>query len=131
MSQCAGFANRPGGWVNVNIEFKNLSAEETTRKLIDQSTRKLRKKLARLDGDETFLRIMVEENSVRKLYRVSISLELPKKTLASQEERHDLDETIRDGFSEIERQIETYKATLRGEHEWKRRARREELRKSK
>jgi ribosome-associated translation inhibitor RaiA len=131
MSQCAGFADRPGGWVNVNIEFKNLSAEETTRKLIDQSTRKLRKKLARLDGDETFLRIMVEENSVRKLYRVSISLELPKKTLASQEERHDLDETIRDGFSEIERQIETYKATLRGEHEWKRRARREELRKSK
>jgi ribosome-associated translation inhibitor RaiA len=117
--------------VNVNIEFKNLSAEETTRKLIDQSTLKLRKKLARLDGDETFLRIMVEENSVRKLYRVSISLELPKKTLASQEERHDLNETIRDGFSEIERQIETYKATLRGEHEWKRRARREDLRKNK
>jgi ribosome-associated translation inhibitor RaiA len=131
MSQCAGFADRPGGWVNVNIEFKNLSAEETTRKLIDQSTRKLRKKLARLDGDETFLRIMVEENSVRKLYRVSISLELPKKTLASQEERHDLNETIGDGFSEIERRIETYKATLRGEHEWKRRARREALRKNK
>jgi ribosome-associated translation inhibitor RaiA len=131
MSQCAGFADRPGGRVNVNIEFKSLSAEETTRKLIDQSTRKLRKKLARLDGDETFLRIMVEENSVRKLYRVSISLELPKKTLASQEERHDLNETIRDGFSEIEHRIETYKVTLRGEHEWKRRARREELRKNK
>jgi ribosome-associated translation inhibitor RaiA len=117
--------------VNVNIEFKNLSAEETTRKLLDQSAGKLRKKLARLAGDESFLRVMIEENTARKLYRVSITLELPKKTLASQEERHDLNETIRDGFNEIERQIETYKATLRGEHEWKRRARREELRKNK
>jgi ribosome-associated translation inhibitor RaiA len=131
MPQCAGFADRPGGWVNVNIEFKNLSANEPTRKLIDQSAGKLRKKLARLAGDESFLRVMIEENTARKLYRVSITLELPKKTLASQEERHDLNETIRDGFSEIERQIETYKATLRGEHEWKRRARREELRKNK
>ena len=26
---------------------------------------------------------MIEENSVRKLYRVSITLELPKKTLAT------------------------------------------------
>jgi ribosome-associated translation inhibitor RaiA len=117
--------------VNVNIEFKNLPPDETLRKLIDQLTRKLRKKLARLAGEESFLRVMVEENTARKLYRVSITLELPKKTLASQEERHDINETIRDAFIEIDRQIETYKATLRGEHEWKRRARREELRKNK
>ena len=117
--------------MNVNIEFKNLAPDETLRKLIDQLTRKLRKKLARLAGDESFLRVMVEENTARKLYRVSITLELPKKTLASQEERHDMNETIRDAFIEIDRQTETYKATLRGEHEWKRRARREELRKNK
>ena len=117
--------------MNVNIEFKNLPPDQTLRKLIDRLTGKLRKKLAGLDGDETFLRVMVEENTARKLYRVSITLELPKKTLASQEERHDLNETVRDAFIEIDRQIETYKATLRGEHEWKRRARREELRKNK
>ena len=117
--------------MNVNIEFKNLAPDETLRKLIDQLNRKLQKKLARLAGDETFLRIMVDENTVRKLYRVSITLELPQKTLASQEERHDMNETVRDAFIEIDRQIETYKATLRGEHEWKRRARRQELRKNK
>ncbi|HEX5020519.1 MAG TPA: HPF/RaiA family ribosome-associated protein [Candidatus Binatia bacterium] len=117
--------------MNVNIEFKNLPPDETLRKLIEQSTRKLRKKLAQLAGDAKFLRVLVEENPARKLYRVSITLELPKKTLASQEERHDLNETVRDAFIEIDRQIETYKATLRGEHEWKRRARREELRKNK
>jgi ribosomal subunit interface protein len=117
--------------VNVNIEFKNLPPDETLRKLIEQSTRKVRKKLAQLAGDASFLRVMVEENTARKLYRVSITLELPKKTLASQQERHDMNETVRDAFTEIDRQIETYKATLRGEHEWKRRARREELRKNK
>jgi ribosome-associated translation inhibitor RaiA len=117
--------------VNVNIEFKNLPPDETLRKLIDRLTGKLRQKLAGLDGDETFLRVLIEENTARTLYRVSITLELPKKTLATEEERHDVNETIRDAFIEIDRQIETYKATLRGEHEWKRRARREELRKSK
>jgi ribosome-associated translation inhibitor RaiA len=117
--------------VKVNIEFKNLPVEETWRRLIDQSAGKLRKKLARLAGDESFLRVMVEENTARKLYRVSITLELPKKTLASQEERHDVNETIRAAFIEIDSQIEAYKATLRGEHGWKRRARKEELRKSK
>jgi ribosome-associated translation inhibitor RaiA len=117
--------------VNVNVEFKNLPADDKLRKLIERLTRNLQKKLARLAGDETFLRVMVEENAVRRLYRVSIKLELPKKTLASQEERHDADETIRDAFTEIDRQIEAYKATARGEHEWKRHARREELRKTK
>ena len=117
--------------MNVNIEFKNLPPDEILRKLIEQAARKLRKKLAQLAGDASFLRVMVEENTARKLYRVSITLELPKKTLASQEERHDINETVRDAFIEIDGQIETYKATLRGEHEWKRRARREELRKNK
>jgi hypothetical protein len=35
--------------------------------------------------------------------------------LATQEPRHDTDETIRDAFAEIERQLDAYKATLRGE----------------
>jgi ribosome-associated translation inhibitor RaiA len=74
---------------------------------------------------------MLEENSVRKLYRVSITLELPKKTLATNEERHELVAAIRDAFAEIERQLEAHKATLRGEPVWKRRTRREQLRKVK
>jgi ribosomal subunit interface protein len=110
--------------VNVNIEFKDLSVDDQVRELLDRLKRRLERKLAHLAGDATFLRVMVEENAVRKLYRVSITLELPKKTLATQEERHDVDETIRDAFAEIERQVEAHKATLRGEHEWKRRARR-------
>jgi len=117
--------------VNINVEFKDFPAGEQWRALIDQLKRKLERKLARLANDPAFLRVMVEENAARKLYRVSITLELPKKTLAAQEERHDPDETIRDAFAEIERQVEAYKSTLRGDYVWKRRARREALRKHK
>jgi len=95
--------------VNVNIEFKNLPADEKLRKLIDRLIGKLERKLARLGGDAAFLRVMLEENGVRRLYRVSVNLELPKKTLTSQEQRHDADESIRDAFAEIERQIEARK----------------------
>ena len=116
--------------MNVNVEFKDRPAGDKLRKLIDRLIRKLQRKLSRF-GDETFLRVMVEENSLRRLYRVSINLELPKKTLARRGERHDADEAVRDAFAEIERQFEAYKAALRGEHEWWRRARREELRKTK
>jgi ribosome-associated translation inhibitor RaiA len=54
-----------------------------------------------------------------------------KKTLATKADRHDLHETLRDAFDEIERQLEAYKATVTGEYVWKRRTRREELRRMK
>jgi len=116
--------------VNVNVEFKNIASDTKLRTLIDQLTKKVAKKLPGA-GDEVFLRVLVEENAARKLYRVSVVLEVPKKTLATQEERHDLGEAIRDAFAEVERQVEAYKATVRGDYFWERRARREELRKRK
>ena len=120
-----------------NVEFKNFEPEERIRKLIAQLINKLQKRAKRFPPDEVFLRLMIEENPVRKLYHVSLVLEIPgkspaiKKTLATKEERHDLHETLRDAFDEIERQLEAYKATVPGEYVWKRRTRREELRRMK
>jgi ribosome-associated translation inhibitor RaiA len=120
-----------------NVEFKNFEPEERIRKLIAQLINKLQKRAKRFPPDEVFLRLMIEENPVRKLYHVSLVLEIPgkspaiKKTLATKEERHDLHETLRDAFDEIERQLEAYKATVTGEYVWKRRTRREELRRMK
>ena len=112
-----------------NVEFKNFAADAKIRRRIEQLTKKVDKKLTTFSPDDVFLRLLIEENPVRKIYRVSITLEVPGKTLAAQEQRHDLDETIRDAFAEIDRQIEAHKATLRGKPMWKRRARREERRK--
>jgi ribosome-associated translation inhibitor RaiA len=120
-----------------NVEFKNFQPDQRIRKLIDELINKLQKRAKRFPPDEVFLRLMIQENSVRKLYHASLVLEIPgkrpatKKTLATKEERHDLNETIRDAFDEIERQLEAYKATVTGEYVWKRRTRREELRRMK
>jgi ribosome-associated translation inhibitor RaiA len=120
--------------VNHNIEFKNFEADQATRGLIDTLIKKLKKKAKHFPADEVFLRLMTEENPARTLYRVSVTMEIPgeaaatKKTLPAKEERHDLTEALRDAFIEIDRQLEAYKASLRGEQWWKRKARRGELR---
>jgi ribosomal subunit interface protein len=117
--------------MNYNIEFKNYTPQKEIQKRIQELIGKIEKKAQAFSPDARYLRLMLEENSVRKLYRVSITLELPKKTLATNEERHELVAAIRDAFAEIERQLEAHKATLRGEPVWKRRTRREQLRKVK
>ena len=120
--------------MNHNVEFKNFEADQPIRGLIDTLIRKLEKKAKRFPPDEVFLRLMVEENPARTLYRVSLTMEIPgeapatAKILPAKEERHDLTEALRDAFMEIDRQLEAYKASLRGEHWWKRKARRAELR---
>jgi ribosomal subunit interface protein len=111
-----------------NIEFKGFSPQNEIQEVIGEMIAKLEKRTKRFPRDVLYLRLMVEENDSRTLYRVSITLELPEKTLAPKEERHDLTEAIRDAFAEIEEQLEAHKARLRGEHRWKRRTRRVELR---
>ena len=117
-----------------NVEFKNLEPDQSTRALIDSLIKKLERKAKRFPLDEVFLRVMVEENPVRTLYRISLTMEIPgeapatQKTLPAKAERHDLTEALRDAFAEIDQQLEAYKASLRGEQWWKRKARRAELR---
>jgi ribosome-associated translation inhibitor RaiA len=117
-----------------NVEFKNLEPDQSTRALIDSLIKKLERKAKRFPLDEVFLRVMVEENPVRTLYRISLTMEIPgeapatQKALPAKAERHDLTEALRDAFAEIDRQLEAYKANLRGEQWWKRKARREDLR---
>jgi ribosomal subunit interface protein len=115
--------------MNFNIEFKGFAPQKEIQKVIQDLIKRIEKKTKGFSPEVVYLRLMVEENSVRTLYRVSVTLEVPGKILATKEERHDLDETIRDAFAEIERQLEAHKATLRGEHLWKQRPRREELHK--
>jgi ribosome-associated translation inhibitor RaiA len=117
-----------------NVEFKNLEPDRSIRALIDGLIKKLERKARRFPPEEVFLRLMVEENPARTLYRVSVTMEIPgearamNKTLAAKAERHDFNDTLREAFGEIDRQLEAYKASIRGEPWWKRKTRRAELR---
>ena len=114
--------------MNFNIEFKGCAPQKEIQKLVKELITRIEKKTKGFSFDAVFLRLLVEENSVRTLYQVSITMKLPEKTLAAKEERHELKETIRDAFAEIERQLDAHKATLRGEPQWKRRTKREKIR---
>lgn len=114
-----------------NIELKGLDDEKTIRKLIAARLGRIEKKTRSFapDPDTIYFRLMADENPARTLYRVSITLSTPEKTLAAHAEGHELNETVREALDDVERQLDAHKATLRGEYVWKRRTRREELRK--
>jgi RNA polymerase sigma factor (sigma-70 family) len=116
-----------------SIEFKGFSSsdserEKEIRRLIEDRIQRVEKKLRRLAPDEIFMRVVVEENPARTLYRVSTILDLPEKALVAKEEQRDPESAVREAFAGIDRQTEEYKASRRGEHDWKRLVRREELR---
>jgi ribosome-associated translation inhibitor RaiA len=77
---------------------------------------KLAKRARNFSPDAVFLRILIEENQARTLWRVSLTMDVPGKTLATKEERHDLHAAVKDAFAEIEGQLKEHKSRLRGEH---------------
>jgi hypothetical protein len=92
------------------------------RKLVEQYARQLNKRLEDFSPDEVFLRVMLEQNATHKLDRISVSLELPGKTLTATEEMREdaavklaFEEIVRTVFKEIEQQVEEYKLNRRGE----------------
>ena len=111
-----------------NIEFKDFEPPKRVTTLIEQLTSRLERNVRTFSPDALSLRLMVEHNLARKLYTISLTLDVPRKTLASKVEQHDIQAGIRAAFEESERQLKKYKANLTQEH-WKRR--REKLREMK
>src|ERR1700680_213708 len=121
--------------MNHNIEFKGFAAGEALepkkgiRELIEDRLKHLEKRTKALSP--TSIRALVEEISAHKLYHASRTFERPGRTLAAKKETHDLEGGIKEAFAEIQRQLEDYKSSVRGEHFWKQFTRREEIRRQK
>ena len=117
-----------------NIEFKNFDPDKTLetkdgiRKLIETCLARLEKSAKALPPDAVSARVMIEQNLAHKLYHVTVTLEVPEKTLAAKKETHNLAAGIRQAFAEIHRQLDHHKATLRGERQWKQIERRDQVR---
>jgi ribosomal subunit interface protein len=111
-----------------NLEFKNFSPSHRLRELVEGLIARLDRHAPNSPADTIFLRLFVDENAARKLYHASLICDVPGRRLAAQEERHDAEEAVREVFTEIERQLEKHKETLRHSALYKRPARREELR---
>lgn len=119
-----------------NVEFKGFDQKDSSEReakilrLIEEKVSRLDKRVERFTPDEVFLRVLVESFG-HKNYDVSLTFEVPRKTLAAKEDSRELESAIRGAFAEIERQFEAYRTTMRGEPDWKRVARRAELRRKK
>jgi ribosome-associated translation inhibitor RaiA len=90
------------------LEFKDWTPGRTVRALVEQSIARIERQLADLPPDAAFLRALVEKNAVRMLYRVSVTMTLPGRTLSAHEERHDAEEAVREAFAELEHQLARY-----------------------
>lgn len=92
--------------------------------------RHLRPSLEAFAGKELRLRITVEK---RKLdYRVTSKMYLPgRKAIVAQEADEKLDKALHEAFLELARQAERQRARLSRESEWRRKARRERLKRLK
>lgn len=117
-----------------NIEFRNFGPDKTLepkdgiRKLIEDLLARLEKRAKAFASDALSARVMVDQNPAHKLFHISVTIEVPEKTLAAKKETHDLEAGIREAFVEIQRQLEDYKATVRAESQWKQVKRRDQLR---
>lgn len=101
--------------MNQQLEFNGFEPTRPLRATIRDRIAHLEKRTRGFRGDSQFLRLAAEEIPVHRLFRISITLELPRKTLAAKEEDHDIEVVIRAAFGDIERQLEAYKSALRGE----------------
>ncbi|RMG54280.1 MAG: sigma-70 family RNA polymerase sigma factor [Acidobacteria bacterium] len=111
-----------------DITFKNFETHDRLNTLIERLIAGLERQTSSFRQEAVFLHGIVEKNPTRELYRISLVLNLPGRTLVAQDERHDAEAVIREAFIELERQLKKYKELLRNEHLWKRPARREAVR---
>jgi len=117
--------------VTHHLEFKDWEPSARVRELVDQSIARIDRLVASFSWEPVFLRVFVERNAARTLYRVSLTLDVPGRTLAAHEERHDVEDAIHEAFAEIERQITKHRETQRGDDAYKRPARRAHLQRHK
>jgi RNA polymerase sigma factor (sigma-70 family) len=117
--------------MNHNKEFKSFEPDERIQHLIENRIRKLETKLQAFRADSTYLKIFIERNAARKLYRVTLTMDVPGKTIAAKDDAHDPALAIKAAFDEVESQAQKHKEALRHERLWKRIAKRDELRRTK
>lgn len=113
--------------MKLQVTFKGF--EEHARPDLSKWIEKLERQLKHVPQDELFLHGSIERHLTRSLYRISLMLHVPRRTLVATEQDNELEVALKEAFTELERQVEKYKAFLRHEPLWKRQERREDIRK--
>jgi ribosome-associated translation inhibitor RaiA len=99
--------------VRYQLEFKNGTGTDALRTLVGDSIARLDRLAAGFRPDALFLRIVIQRNDVRRLHRVSLKLDIPRRVLAVEEEQRQPDVAIRTAFAELEQRFVRARHKLR------------------
>jgi len=91
----------------------------------------LERHLSTFNPELVQLHAELEKGTHHKSYLVKLRLALPSALLVSVDEEYNLDIALRAAFADLERQLKRHMAHLRREENWRRKQRREELRRLK
>jgi ribosomal subunit interface protein len=110
------------------VEFKDWTPQPEVNELLEAELDRIQRLVRGLRTESLVLRVVVDRNETRTLFRVTIRMELPGPDVSASEERHDLNEAVHDAFAEIRRQVEKHRRKMTHTFEYKRPARRDRLR---
>jgi RNA polymerase sigma factor (sigma-70 family) len=120
--------------MKTQISFHNLekATHEGLEDIINELARRhVERYLVRFPSDTAELHVHVEKSRHRNYYRVSEQLLVPGATLTARQEGYDLMAAVRKSFDELERELLRHISRLRQDDTWRRKERREELRRLK
>ena len=106
--------------MNVQISYK-VSKTPDLEKIINQQVEKLGRYLRVFRPELVHLKGILEENSARQGFVVSLNLRLPSGQMASQENGPTATTAIKSAFDDITEQVKRHKELLRNQHKWPRR----------
>ncbi len=115
--------------MKIQITYKGFDKKDKKdlKKFIAEKASELEHKLGDLIRTDTCLRGTLEKHNKIPLVRLGLTLHLPKKDIAAEEEGEENREIIAKVFDELERQGQKYKSRLKNHHLWKRKSRRRQL----
>ncbi len=106
--------------MNVHISYK-ISKTPDLEKLINRQIEKLSRYLQVFRSELVHLKGVVEENSARQGFVVSLNLRLPSGQMAAQESSATATAAIKAAFDAVTEQLKKHKEQLRNQHNWPRR----------
>jgi RNA polymerase sigma factor (sigma-70 family) len=105
--------------MNVHISYK-ISKTPDLEKLINQQVEKLGRYLRVFRPELVHLKGILEENSAREGFVVSLNLRLPSGQMAAQESGPTATVAIKAAFDAVTEQLKKHKEVLRNRHKWAR-----------
>ena len=105
--------------MNVHFSYK-VNKTPDIEKEINQQIEKIRKRLQVFRPELIHLKGIVEQNSVREGFLVSLNLRLPSGQMAAQERSPNATTAIKGAFEDLLEQLIKHKDHLRNTHKWPR-----------